>query len=179
MLATIKERMPPREQNLLVFAVCAFPIFAWSIISALRQIPSWSLQFDLWELLSMFAYTQVFALLESAIIFGLLWLAAVLLPGRILRERLVAKSALVMLAATVWFIYLHLNDNFIRAREFLPLALWAGSLLLALTVGFILVHRSARVRQSIHAIVERLAVLSAIYVAIGVISVVIVAIRNV
>lgn len=178
-MAIFRKRIPPTRESLEVFAICAFPIFAWSIITVFRQIPAWTLRFTYWDLIGTIAYTQVFALFETAIVFGLLWLAAVLLPARMLRERFVAHSALIVLVAAAWFIYLQYHISIIEDRELFRLAIWAGTLLLMLLVAQVLVYRSARIRRVIEGVVDRLVVLSGIYVAVGIISIFIVIIRNV
>ena len=86
-MAIFRDRLPARQDVVLVFAVCAFPVYSWSILSFFDRLPRWLLHLDPWAVIGIFAYAQMFALLESlSLLLVLLFLSAVL-PVRLFRNR--------------------------------------------------------------------------------------------
>jgi hypothetical protein len=99
-LATFKEslsaRLPSREQVLPVFAVTVFIVFSWTLYRMFWYIPSWLGDFDMLGVLSISAYVLVFALFESALIFGILLLFVIFLPSKWFKDSFVPTSCTLM-----------------------------------------------------------------------------------
>jgi hypothetical protein len=162
-----------------VFAVCAFPVHVWSIINVLRELPAWALRLSAWELTGVISYTLAFALVESALLLvGLLGLAVVL-PAAILRRKFIALSSVLVLIHTGWAIVLQYNFEAIRSWGFQKLALLGLLYLITLGVPYLVVHRYERVERFLRVAVERLSVLSYLYISLDILGVLIVLMRNI
>lgn len=162
----------------LVFAACVFPIYLWSIWNLLQIVPAWLLRSTMWELLGVVAYTQVFALIESLAALAVLLVLALLLPSRFFANRFVALSSAFVFLTAFWFILLQYNYGSIRLwgpLQFLPwIALYLGSL----AIVYILINRSPKLAAVILAVIKKISVLSFVYAAVSIVSLVVVVIRN-
>jgi hypothetical protein len=161
------------------YAVCVFLIQIWSIYNVLRAVPSWALAMDTWTLVGTIAYTQAFALIESVVILALLVLLAFALPGKFYRDQFVAQSSVALVLAAGGAILAHYKGTELgiwNARGFMA---WAGILLALIGLASLLVARFEKLRKGLEALADRMQVLATIYIAIGIISFVIVIIRNV
>jgi hypothetical protein len=157
-----------------------FPIFAWSLVNLARFLPAWLVRgLSTWELIGVIAYAQAFALLESALALGGLLFLCILLPARALRHRFVALGSMLVLVTSGWLMLVNGSLRAIKrwpATRFLP---WIVFYLLSIAVPYVLIHRSNKIEQGVRATVDRLTVLSWLYVSLGCAGVVVVVIRNV
>lgn len=177
-MGTFKKRLPSKRDAFLLFAACVFPVHVWSILNVLREVPAWVLRLSVWELAGVIAYTQVLALVESLTVSLALLVLSVVLPAGLFRNRLVAQGSMLVLVTSCWAIVAHYNDDVIRlwgARDFL---LWLVFYVVSITIFYILIYRSAKIERAIRSVVERLAVLSGLYVALDLLCILIVVLRN-
>jgi hypothetical protein len=84
----------------------------------------------------------------------------------------------MVFTAAFWFAFMLYNIDIIGEKRWLQLAVWASSLAVAQAAVYIGVLRRQRLAAAVRAAVERLGVLTAIYLATGIIGFVIVVIRN-
>ena len=175
----IKSRFASRDQLILLFAACVFIIHVWSIISVLREVPAWVLRLNFWDLIGVIAYTQVYALAESVIVFLILIFIAAILPAKLFRDKLVALGTMVVLISSIWFVFAHYYDHVIRLwglRQFLFVFL---AFLVSILIPYVLIQRYSKIADIVATIVERIAVLAYVYVFLDLISIVIIVIRNI
>lgn len=154
-------------------------IHIWSLLHVFEEVPAWILRLTVWELLGVIAYTQVFALLESALVLVCFLIISLLLPKRWLAHQLVSATGLIILVATLWAIAAHNYDQVIRnwgAREFLP---WLILVMISLVLALVLVAKSEKVKNILYIIIDRATVLSVVYLIIDSLSLIIVLIRNI
>jgi hypothetical protein len=178
-LATFRDRFPSRRDVLLVFAACAFPVHVWAIISMLWEFPAWILILTPWNMAGVIAYTLAFALLESlTILFGLLVLAIVL-PGRWFRDSFVALSTMAVFVTTGWAILAHYNDVALQTWSIKSFLLWAGVYLVSLGFSYALVQRFTKLGKLMVSLADRLLILAYLYLSLDVLSVAVIAVRNV
>ena len=163
-------RIPSRRNIVDVYLACLFPIQVWSIYNSLREVPAWLRQMSLWDLIGVVSYPQMFALFESVVIFLPLLLLSALLPAGWFRDKFVALATGIVYLSVVWFILAHILG------QFLP---WIGLFLFSQILFFFLIHSSHKLQSTIVSWVNRVAVLSIVYLLIDLISVLIVVIRNV
>lgn len=145
----------------------------------MREVPAWVLRLSVWDLVGVIAYSLVFALLETLVVFLGILLFSAILPARLFRDKFVAMSTAVVFLASVWFVFLHYNDGMIEDRQWVALLVWAGAYVLCLAVVYFLIQRNHQVEKSVNAFVERLSVLSFLYVLVDVLAVIVVVIRNI
>ena len=197
MLSLIQNRLPSRREAALVFTACAFVINFWSIFNILNWMPSFLLHLRWWEILAVVSYIQAFALLESVIIFGVIVLAGVILPYRALRSDWVNKGSIFILVTGTWMVvYRYLPDilpqliaraGALAVRFAIPetrvylwtiglfLFVWIASYLVGLRGLYGIASRKANRMQEF---LERLQVLTYLYLSTGLIGAVIVLLRN-
>jgi hypothetical protein len=68
----------------------------------------------IWEILGSVAYTQLAVFIERVIIVLGLVVLAILLPGKIFRERFVSQGAVMALAIVIRLIFTHLQGDEIK-----------------------------------------------------------------
>ena len=178
-MASLRARYIPIREIILVLAACIFPIYVWSIIQRLREVPAWILRTTAWELVGVIAYTQAFALLESLVVLTILIFLGMILPARFFRDKFVPLSSMIVFLTAMWAVFAHFNDGYIRLwtiKQFIP---WFGVYVLSIGLGYLVVQRDERLAGSIRALVEKIMVLSYIYVIVGIISVFVIIIRNI
>ena len=174
-----RRRLPPAQSLVVVFAISLFVVHVWQIINMLQLVPAWIIRLEAWELVGVIAYTQVFALLESLIIFVLLVFLVFILPGKLFRDKFVALSALFLIINALWAILIHHNDEILDnggLRQLLP---WLVLYLISLVSSYLLIFRLKQFESALEGFVQRVSVLAFIYFFFDVMSILIVFIRNV
>jgi len=136
------------------------------------------LRLSIWDLIGVMAYSQMFTLLETVLVFLALVLLAFVLPKAWFRRKFVALSGAFVLLTSVWLAFLHYNDHIIENRQLVRALIWGVSLALLIVASVVLIHRSERFEKTLNLFIERLAVLSFIYLLVDGISVILVIIRN-
>ena len=141
-------------------------------------MPGFILRLNYWDLVGTASYTLAFALVESLIIFLPFLVLAVILPARLLKNRFVTTSSIIVLISSFWMMYANAHridfTSWGAADAWLPLSAY----LLSLAIPIAAAVRSSQVERIVQAIVARLAVLSYVYVALGCLGVIIVLVRN-
>jgi hypothetical protein len=178
-LAIFRKRVASTQDLVLLFAVSACPVYVWSILSVLREVPAWVLRLNTWDLIGMIAYTQVFALTESIIVFLALLLLGIILPIRLVGDKFVALAGMLVLLSSIWAVLAHYNQEIFGAEQIKQLAFWFAVYLVSIGALFVLVHRYQSLERLIRSLASRLVVLAFVYVSIGLASVVVVFLRNI
>lgn len=132
------------------------------------------------ELISVIAYTQAFALLESVIILLVLLLLGAILPARSFRDRFVAHSSMAVFVTSGWVAVAHYVYSTIPQMRS-PEALLLGLALYLASIGafYVLILRYKRLEELIRSFAERLLVLLFVYVSIDVLGIVVVILRHI
>ena len=115
-----------RNELKLIFVACAFPIHIWAIVLGLREVPAWLLRLNPGELIGMFSYVLVFALVESALVFVITVVLVWFLPDRLLASgeaepitnRVAAAASMITLAVVI-SLALHLFPMILDSVGFL------------------------------------------------------------
>lgn len=164
-LATIiLSRIPSKQETQFLFAICLFPTHIFAFLSLFRRLSALLLKTNLAELLAVFAYVLTFTFFESLSLTLLLILLAVLLPYRLFRDRLILKGALFVLVITIWSISLQAQGAEITNW-------YLGFLLLELLLAFLIVNYSKIAVRGIQWFVDRMTVLSYVYLFLDILSV--------
>jgi hypothetical protein len=172
-LATFRAHLPSKRDILLVFAVCVFPVFSWSILGFLKKVPYWSLFLNAWDLVGAFAYTQIFALLESAVVLLALTVVGAILPAQLFRDRFVAHAGMATFLTAAWLI----ADEYLQIHVFGNLV-WLSLYLISIGVSYGLVYFFNHFQSSMCSFAERLTALLYLYVTLTGVSLMIVILRN-
>ena len=176
----IFRRSRSKSEYIRLFLIGAFPVHIWAIVNLLHTFPSLLLEMNTLELVSILAYVLTFALFESLFVFALLFLVTWFFPRKISTSTLLAVSAILVLFGSTGVTLVHLYGIWkITVFKFESwVILWAAIGMVAASLGIFLVARKPKIEKSILSIVERLSMLSILYVSLDLVGVVIVVIRN-
>jgi hypothetical protein len=142
-------------------------------------MPGWIPYLNIWKILSIFAYTQAFALLESAFILLLLTILAVILPARLFRDKFAVQGTTIVFMTTFWTILFQSIFFNVRQWALAQFFVWFGLSLVSIVIACVLVHRSRRIEKAVSALAERLTVFLYIYIPLGLLGLIVVIIRNI
>jgi hypothetical protein len=153
-------------------------------MNLLWVLPAWMLRSNLWDVVGMVAYTQVVALFESVIVLLIVLLLCAILPVRLLGERVVAHGSMAVFVTAGWAIGIHYHvDRYASALSALwPYAgflLWSVIYLVCMGGTYLLISRRNRLKELLESLVERLSMLSFLYVILDLLGLVILVFRNV
>ena len=180
-MATFSERIPEKDVAFSVFVACVIPVHIWSILIYLQSVPGLMLKMPFWDMVGVFAYTQAFALFESLLLTLLILGAAVLLPGRVLRDDLAVNGAVIMFVLTIWLGLTHLSPRGVRDAIYTSAqaaVVWSTALLITIGVALWLAQRWERLALTTGQIMSRFTVLAVVYLAVDAMSILIIIFRN-
>lgn len=175
-----------------LFLMCAFPLHFWTLILVFRDIQWMTERTNFWDALGVASYAMAFAFLESLLLFLILTLLGFLVPTQWTRETRIALLTVLFLILSVWamlsqlyflaavqtpgwFIFLMARTGH-PVRILYALALILVTPTLALPAWFAL--RSEKFLKSVNSLIERLSLLSGLYLFFDVVGLIIVIIRN-
>lgn len=176
----IFKRSRSKSEYFRLFLIGAFPVHIWAIVNLLHTFPSLLLEMNTMELISILAYVLTFALFESLFVFALLFLLTWFFPPKISVSTLLAVSAILVFFGSIAVTLVHLYGIWkITAFKFESwVTLWAAVGVVASGLTIFLVARKPKIERPILSIVERLSLLSILYISIDLVGAVIVVIRN-
>ena len=173
--------------------LCAFPLHAWTLILAFRDVSWLTERTNAWDAVGVVSYGLVFAFLESVIIFLVAALLGYLASGRWNQDRRIALLIVLVLMSALWAMlgqlyYLldtPLPGAFItfmvqtgHPARVLYGATWVF-VTLTILIPALLVLRSDRVFRFVRGMIERLSLLTMFYLFFDVVGLIIVIVRNV
>ena len=143
----------------------------------LHELPSFLLYFRLAETSVVFAYMMAFAFLESLLVTSGLALAAIILPSKWLRIGFAYKGFILVLVGSIAAFVLQKNLRYeFPSRQMLVLNLVVPLILISLFIA--LSHLAEPLREVLLDIQDRISIMLYVYVPIGLVSLVVVAFRN-
>ena len=131
----------------------------------LREFPAWLARLNRGDLIATIGFSQLMPFVESVVVFAPFLIMARLLARRFDKQERLAILFVVLFVSTVWSIAFHWTVDSIRhwRLEFIGL----GLLYLATLVApIVLILRSKPAIAGLAEAIERINVLSAIYIAI-------------
>ena len=174
------------------FLITALPLHFWAWIKWFQEFEAIAQRYGQWDALGVGGYFMVYALFESAVIFGILMLILLLLPRNCNQDKVFSVAAALYLVLAGWFILeqarflaaipedvwffrlvQHLQSITTRAGAVTALS-FAASLLLPP----VLLLRSEKFRNQALALLNRLTLLAVLYLGIDLLAVIVVLIRN-
>lgn len=163
-----------------LFLVCSFPVHVWAYINLLNDMPAIQLEMGVWRILGVAAYVLGFALIESLFIFGLIFLVSIILPERLFGLKLVQVGSIFVLTTAIAALFIHFYGQWeIESFSFAAwIALWAMIGLSTFIVAVYWLNRNQQVRGIFQSGIERLAVLSLVYISLDILGLFVIIIRN-
>ena len=173
----IRNRLPSRSEIIAVFSVAVFACHSWTMLGFFNKLSSFLLYFTIGEILSIFAYMMSVALLESIAVTILLVLLSVILPPSWLREGFAYKGFVIIAIVTAASILFQkfLPDDY---PSTLMLAVSAIVPIVLIVVLIAISQAFPRLRSLLLDIQDRISIILYIYVPIGILSLIVVFIRN-
>jgi hypothetical protein len=157
-----------------IFSACVLPIHIWGILNLLIDIPSWLFYYDYIELIGGVAYTLVFALIESSLVFFFVIAVRLLLPRRWAADWFVSFSILAVFELTLTaLLFQYFTVQGIYYKTELLLGSAVSILLTAL-----LISKFDRLNHLVRSIASHFSILAYIYVFLDIVGLLIVIIRN-
>lgn len=147
-------------------------------MNLLQFLPAWVLRLSVWDLLGVVAYTQAFALLESLLLWLVVMLVGIVLPAKLVANRFLVLGSALFFLHSIWVIIIQYIYDALRSGGLIQFLLLGSVYAFSVAVTFFLVTRSDKLAASIRALIERLAVLSFIYIFVDLLSVFVVILRN-
>jgi hypothetical protein len=194
-------RLPTRREALLAYVACAFPVNLWAFFHLLRVVPSFRLRLGLGDMGAIAAYNQALALVEGALLAGLVLAAGLARPARTDRNVWLARSVGVVWLAAAWMMMYHYFNvlvpawkgmSFWLAARLLPAAGeaavlnasfftfligWSASFVLLLIGLWRRLGRQPQAAARLLAVLDRLVVLTLCYTLFDVAGALVVALR--
>ena len=181
-MSLIKGRFPTWQQIFPAFLTILFPIAFWSVLNFLRELPSYLMRMKIWEIVGVFSYTQVFALLESIFLVLTLILIAELLPYPLFLKHFTTQAALICILGTFWVVPLHYRSQILAE---IPIfanswasAAWFGIFVALLIAISFLFRRYSRLERGFQTFIDKLTAVSLLYLIIDISSLAVILVRN-
>ena len=176
-----------------LFLISAFPLHVWTLLLAFRDLSWVAERTNAWDAIGVASYGAVFAFLESLVVFLVFALLGLLIARQWGQEtRLALLSVLVLILslwATVSQLYFLLNISlpepvirlFVQVPHPLRVLYVIATVLVAPTIIIPawLVLRSNKVLRFMRGLIERLSLLTIVYLFFDIAGLVIVIIRNI
>jgi hypothetical protein len=185
MLLFLKERFPPSHAIAPVGAWVFFIVFTHAAYRFMWYVPSWLNYRSAYEILILGCYSAALSLFESLILMGFLLGLATILPSRILRDRFATQGVVIFWLLTAWA-WVILNDLYpVIDRWTLAELMMYGLLGLVLIIfsivlcSYVLLYRFKKIEGLVLAFSQRMTIFLVPYTAIGLIGLIVVAIRNI
>jgi hypothetical protein len=175
-----RNKWSARAEYFQLFLMCAFPIHVWAYINLLNDMPAIQLQMGFWRILGVAAYVLDFALLESLFVFGLIFIVSFILPERLFELKLVQIESIIVLTTSISVIFIQLYDHWeINSLTYADwIALWALIGLSIFIIAAYWLNRNQRAQVIFQSGVERLAILSLVYISLDILGLIVIIIRN-
>ncbi len=176
-----------------LFLMCAFPLHAWTLLLAFRDLSWLTDRTNAWDAVGVASYGMVYAFLESLVIFLIMALLGFLVSLKWEPDRRIALLAVLVLIASLWAI---ISQLFFLLNISLPGAVLSflvhnghplriiyivlvGVVGLTVLIPTFFIMRSQRTLQFVRGLIERLSLLTLFYLFFDVVGLIIVIIRNV
>lgn len=174
----IRNRLPQRHEISYVLATSVFVVFSWSLRGFFDDLPSFLQNQRPGVIFGIFSYMMAFALLESLLLTGMFLLVSILLPSKWYRDGFAYKSFLIIFVITITSIRLQsfLNNQWPSIGALLP-SFGIAFLFLALLI--LLAHFFLPFQKLLMEVEDRLQIFLYVYIPIGILGILTVAIRNI
>jgi len=172
----LKNRFPPRDQIMLVFASIVFPLYSWTTYWVLDYLPSWLKSMTIVETISINAYAYAWVFLESLMMLLFVLLLAILMPEKWLRKNFVSKGSMVVWLICIFSFLSQLKNT--GKYDFMAEINPRVGLLVSIVFTFLLLSKFHRLNGALRSIADRLLIFLYIYIPVSGISMLIVLFNN-
>jgi len=192
-MTDFKTQLYSRQGLWSLFLMCAFPLHFWTLLLAFRDISWLTERSNLWDAIGVASYGLVFAFVESLMVFLIVALLGLLISTKWEEARRVALLSTLMLALSLWAMYGQAYFIWNMSPSDLVLKLMTQSghpyriifgitlieVALTVAVSAFLVLRWDKFFHFMKEAIDRLSLLTSLYLALDFFGLVIVVIRNI
>jgi hypothetical protein len=136
----ISHRLPKFREILPVYAVAAFMVYGWTLITYFRYLHYWQEFLNVGEIFAIFSYAMLLDLMESLLILLSLLLVCAILPPKILKDAFIVRGTLVvicLLGSILFFL-----SNFSDLNSYMIIAIpWGGATIASVILAAFLAAR--------------------------------------
>jgi hypothetical protein len=181
--ASVLRRLPNRAEAWTLYAAVSVPLHTWAAVAFFYQFPAFILRLTIWQTLATGAYLLVAELIESLLAFGFVCFVALALPDHLFKRHIIAQGVWGFGVMFVWLIAVHFQAQILAALAYnftlyyALVTVWIASLLAVLLGGSLALRRRPALAAALTAFADRLGVLAGLYLALDVVSVIVVAAR--
>ncbi|MCZ7553975.1 MAG: hypothetical protein M5U05_15565 [Anaerolineales bacterium] len=181
-MKSIINRLPNREQVVLLFLAISLPINFWALVVFLQELPAYVLRMSAWEILSVLAYILTLALVDSLILLAICVILLLFMPTSLLKGRYTAAGTMSAYLIILWLIPIQYQES-IAARFHVVeqswfVWLWLALLFASFALFAIILVRSEKFERMIRAYLERVSLLASVYLFFNFAGLLIVIARN-
>jgi hypothetical protein len=176
-----------------LFLVCAFPLHLWTILMMLRDVNWVAERSTTWDAVGFSGYALLYTLAESIFLFGFVMLLSLLVPRRWNKTLRFTVLSLAAFALAGWSIMEQLilivfwtplrrlaaRAPFLVAADWVPIAIFAFLVAVSVAAPLALLRKNENVQNSLYNILDRLTMLSGLYLFLDAIAFALVIFRNV
>ncbi|MEJ2510390.1 MAG: hypothetical protein P8Y72_02210 [Anaerolineales bacterium] len=176
-----------------LFLVCAFPLHLWTILMVFRDVNWVAERTTSWDAVGFSGYALFYTLIESLLLFGFIALLGFIIPKNwniTLRFVVLSLVAFILAGWSImeqlilivfWGWLRHLADTltFLFTSPWSAYIIFAGLIVISVTVPLLLLRKHPGLQEKVYSVLERLTLLSGLYLFIDVIGMVIILIRNI
>jgi hypothetical protein len=178
-LAIFRNRIVSKQDLYLAYIACSLPLFLWTFYKLFNQVPAWLVKLSIDEIIGASAYAFTYTLVESLWLWVVFLLVGALLPERAFRNKFVSYTFLISLFSSILAIIAQINYDVVFEWNFIEMLPWWGLYLAGVLLVYFVVRRFDRFSKILYQVVRSVSVLATLYVMIGVISFIIVVVRNI
>jgi len=187
----LSEQKFSRADWFRLFLVCAFPLHLWTLLMAFRDINWVAERTTSWDALGFMGYAMFYTLIESALLFGFIALLSLLLPRTWKKSMRFVTLSLLAFVLAGWSIIeqLILIIFYGRLRQLgavwpwlsntsAPMWIAAALVTLSAVVPLLILHGRSKLQSGVEAVLERLTILSGLYLFLDGAGLIVILIRN-
>ena len=173
----ILKRFPAQKDFVPVLAVGVTILFSWAIISSAQDvITNWSLYFNVVDILSLYAYILVSALIESCILISALLIISLILPPKLFLDRFLLRGTIltVTFLGSIMYLYSQTLTSGILER----ITTWFWFFMITTLIFLVLGESIQVIARFFELIADRCMIFLYIYLPASLISIFILILRN-
>jgi hypothetical protein len=176
LIRNVFKRNPPREEIFPVYGTITFLVFSWTVFHIFWKLPSWLNILTLGEIGVVVSYSLANALIESLVVLVCVLALSVILPGSLLSDKFILRGNVLVFLTTFWvawfdIIFTWFVPSFRDVLSFILTSVLVSGLLL------FLLRRASFMGRFITSLSDRLTVFLYIWLPLGIIGILVRAVR--
>ena len=176
-----------------LFLVCAFPLHLWTILMVFRDVNWVAERTTSWDAVGFSGYALFYTLIESLLLFSFIALLGFIIPKNWnLTLRFVALSLvafilagwsimeqLILIIFWGWLRQLAVTFTFLITIPWSPYVIFTGLIVISVMAPLLLLRKYDGLQTKVYSVLDRLTLLSGLYLFLDAIGIIIILIRNV